>query len=155
MRMCVRPTLISNHMENISFFFFRFDITDGPRYGRVERLRGNGRWSGTKRFYSRQLERDKVNGLIRCGKSMYLKSIFISLQGPLPPHQGESLQGLLSLHRLSGGGRGGRGGRGRPRRIHVPHKSKIFLSFSSIRQKKNVLSIFFRTSPCTSSTSAS
>ncbi len=39
---------------------FRFDVTDGPRYGRIQRLRGNGQWAGTKRFYSRQLEREKV-----------------------------------------------------------------------------------------------
>ena len=38
----------------------RFDLVDGPRFGRVERLRGSGRWVGTRRFYSRQLEREKV-----------------------------------------------------------------------------------------------
>ena len=38
----------------------RFDVTEGPRYGRIERLRGNGRWVSTKRFFSRQLEKEKV-----------------------------------------------------------------------------------------------
>ena len=40
--------------------FCRFDVTEGPRHGRLERLRGNGRWVSTKRFYSRQLERNKI-----------------------------------------------------------------------------------------------
>ncbi len=39
----------------------RFDVVDGPRYGRLERLKGDGRWVATKRFYSRQLEREKVS----------------------------------------------------------------------------------------------
>ena len=46
-------------------------------------------------------------GLIYYMNSMSQNSIFFSFQGPLPPHQGESLQGLLPLHRLCGGGRGG------------------------------------------------
>ena len=41
--------------EHNAFAFCRFDITDGPRFGRLERLRGNGRWERTKRFYSRQV----------------------------------------------------------------------------------------------------
>ena len=40
--------------------FFRFDVTEPPRYGRLERLRGNGRWVTTKRFYTRQLEKGKL-----------------------------------------------------------------------------------------------
>eukprot|EP00094_Tigriopus_californicus_P012169 TCALIF_11761-PA protein Name:"Similar to CSPG4 Chondroitin sulfate proteoglycan 4 (Homo sapiens)" AED:0.07 eAED:0.06 QI:0/0.64/0.33/0.86/1/1/15/679/2482 len=38
----------------------RFDVLQSPRYGRIERLRGNGRWVSTKRFFSRQLEKEKV-----------------------------------------------------------------------------------------------
>ena len=41
-------------------FFFRFDIKDAPRFGRLERLRGHGKWASTKRFFSRQLEKGKV-----------------------------------------------------------------------------------------------
>ena len=39
---------------------FRFDVREPPRYGRLERLRGLGKWVSTKRFYSRQLEKGKV-----------------------------------------------------------------------------------------------
>jgi hypothetical protein len=46
--------------RRIKLNYFRFDVTDGPRYGRLERLRGNGRWVSTKRFYSRQLDKEKV-----------------------------------------------------------------------------------------------
>ena len=35
-------------------------MTEPPRYGRLERLRGNGRWVTTKRFYTRQLEKGKL-----------------------------------------------------------------------------------------------
>ena len=47
---------------NFSFFSprFRFDIKDAPRFGRLERLRGHGKWASTKRFFSRQLEKGKV-----------------------------------------------------------------------------------------------
>jgi hypothetical protein len=38
----------------------RFDVKDAPRFGRLERLRGHGRWASTKRFFSRQLEKGKV-----------------------------------------------------------------------------------------------
>ena len=35
-------------------------MTEPPRFGRLERLRGNGRWVTTKRFYTRQLEKGKL-----------------------------------------------------------------------------------------------
>ena len=35
-------------------------MREPPRYGRLERLRGLGKWVSTKRFYSRQLEKGKV-----------------------------------------------------------------------------------------------
>ncbi len=35
-------------------------MSDGPQYGRLERLRGNGRWITTRRFTARQLEREKI-----------------------------------------------------------------------------------------------
>ena len=41
--------------DDLPFPFCRFDVTDGPRFGRLERLRGNGRWERTRRFYSRQV----------------------------------------------------------------------------------------------------
>ncbi len=41
-------------------YFVRFDVRDAPRFGRVERLRGNGRWASTKRFFSRHLEKGKL-----------------------------------------------------------------------------------------------
>ena len=44
----------------LAWFYFRFDVKDAPRYGRLERLRGHGNWASTKRFYSRQLEKGKV-----------------------------------------------------------------------------------------------
>ena len=49
-----RPSHLSVCLEDM-FPFCRFDVTDGPRFGRLERLRGNGRWERTKRFYSRQV----------------------------------------------------------------------------------------------------
>ena len=39
---------------------FRFDVTQPPKYGRIERLRSNGRWVTTKRFFNRQLEKGKL-----------------------------------------------------------------------------------------------
>lgn len=47
------------YFEN-TFFLNRFDIKDAPRFGRLERLRGHGKWASTKRFFSRQLEKGKV-----------------------------------------------------------------------------------------------
>ena len=51
-------------LPNFQFFLFpprfRFDIKDAPRFGRLERLRGHGKWASTKRFFSRQLEKGKV-----------------------------------------------------------------------------------------------
>ena len=44
-----------------SFFkLFRFDVIQPPKYGRIERLRSNGRWVTTKRFFNRQLEKGKL-----------------------------------------------------------------------------------------------
>ena len=62
-------TLHVNHNVNILFTIIlnipkflptRFDIKDAPRFGRLERLRGHGKWASTKRFFSRQLEKGKV-----------------------------------------------------------------------------------------------
>ena len=52
----IKPYLSFNPV----WFYFRFDVKDAPRYGRLERLRGHGNWASTKRFYSRQLEKGKV-----------------------------------------------------------------------------------------------
>nr|XP_040572532.1 chondroitin sulfate proteoglycan 4-like [Lepeophtheirus salmonis] len=38
----------------------RFDIVQEPKYGRLERLKNNGRWVSTKRFFSRHLEKGKL-----------------------------------------------------------------------------------------------
>ena len=46
-------------IENISIFS-RFDVIQPPKYGRIERLRSNGRWVTTKRFFNRQLEKGKL-----------------------------------------------------------------------------------------------
>ena len=55
------PSNVFYQIFNFSFFFrFRFDIKDAPRFGRLERLRGHGKWASTKRFFSRQLEKGKV-----------------------------------------------------------------------------------------------
>ena len=55
------PSNVSYQIFNFSFFSrFRFDIKDAPRFGRLERLRGHGKWASTKRFFSRQLEKGKV-----------------------------------------------------------------------------------------------
>ena len=47
-------------LKTLFFFLNRFDIKDAPRFGRLERLRGHGKWASTKRFFSRQLEKGKV-----------------------------------------------------------------------------------------------
>nr|XP_027222459.1 chondroitin sulfate proteoglycan 4-like [Penaeus vannamei] len=38
----------------------RFDITEMPRFGAVQRLRGNDRWQNVNQFSSRQLEKEKI-----------------------------------------------------------------------------------------------
>ncbi|CAB4068416.1 CSPG4 [Lepeophtheirus salmonis] len=38
----------------------QFDIVQEPKYGRLERLKNNGRWVSTKRFFSRHLEKGKL-----------------------------------------------------------------------------------------------
>ena len=38
-----------------TFTHYRFDVKEPPRYGRLERLRGHGKWASTKRFFSRQV----------------------------------------------------------------------------------------------------
>ena len=47
-------------MYAFTAFLFRFDVIHPPKYGRIERLRSNGRWVTTKRFFSRQLEKGKL-----------------------------------------------------------------------------------------------
>ncbi|CAL4067980.1 unnamed protein product [Meganyctiphanes norvegica] len=41
----------------------RFDITGYPRYGSLQRLRGNDRWQNINQFTSRQLEKEKIRYL--------------------------------------------------------------------------------------------
>ncbi len=124
------------------FFFFRFDITDGPRYGRVERLRGNGRWSGTKRFYSRQLERDKVNGLIRCGKSMHLNLfLFLSKVRYLHTRGSPSKDSFHFTASVEGGGAGGEDGGGQEGSTFLT-KVKIFSHFPQFDRKKCTIYFF-------------
>ena len=36
------------------------EITDGPNYGKIQRLRSNGKWVTTKRFSQRQIEKEKI-----------------------------------------------------------------------------------------------
>ena len=42
------------------FIYCSFDVIQPPKYGRIERLRSNGRWVTTKRFFNRQLEKGKL-----------------------------------------------------------------------------------------------
>ncbi|XP_068247623.1 LOW QUALITY PROTEIN: chondroitin sulfate proteoglycan 4-like [Palaemon carinicauda] len=41
----------------------RFDLTELPEFGAVQRLRGNDRWQNVNQFSSRQLEKDKIRYL--------------------------------------------------------------------------------------------
>ena len=41
-------------------FDIRLEITDGPNYGKIQRLRSNGKWVTTRRFTQRQLEKEKI-----------------------------------------------------------------------------------------------
>ena len=62
--------------------FSRFDVTEPPRYGRLERLRGNGRWVTTKRFYTRQLEKGKLRYVHTKGNpSTDMFKFVVSVQG--------------------------------------------------------------------------
>ena len=38
----------------------KLEITDGPNYGKIQRLRSNGKWVTTKRFSQRQIEKEKI-----------------------------------------------------------------------------------------------
>ena len=42
-------------------FDIKLEITDGPNYGKIQRLRSNGKWVTTKRFSQRQLEKEKID----------------------------------------------------------------------------------------------
>ena len=41
-------------------FDIKLEITDGPNYGKIQRLRSNGKWVTTKRFSQRQIEKEKI-----------------------------------------------------------------------------------------------
>ena len=42
-------------------FDIKLEITDGPNYGKIQRLRSNGKWVTTKRFSQRQIEKEKIS----------------------------------------------------------------------------------------------
>ena len=43
----------------------RLEITDGPNYGKIQRLRSNGKWVTTRRFSQRQIEKEKIRYIHR------------------------------------------------------------------------------------------
>ena len=57
---CSHHSLYLIYLDLILFVIFRFDVIQPPKYGRIERLRSNGRWVTTKRFFNRQLEKGKL-----------------------------------------------------------------------------------------------
>ena len=48
----------------------RLEITDGPNYGKIQRLRSNGKWVTTRRFSQRQIEKEKIRYIHRWGLAL-------------------------------------------------------------------------------------